>query len=79
MFVINTLFLQEYIFKIELKLNFKDDLEKYLQDIEDDIGKISSSNDENYDDDDGKYKMCIIIILIHVNIIIIFSFMFRNK
>ncbi len=79
MFVINTLFLQEYIFKIELKLNFKDDLEKYLQDIEDDIGKISSSNDENYDDDDGKYKMCIIIILIQVNNIFIFPFMFRTK
>jgi len=62
-----------------LKLNFKDDLEKYLQDIEDDIGKISSSNDENYDDDDGKYKMCIIIILIQVNNIFIFPFMFRTK
>ena len=35
----------------------KNDLEKYLKDIEDDIGKISSSDeDESDDDDDGKYK-----------------------
>ena len=40
-----------------MKTDFKNNLKKCLKDIEDDIGKISSSDeDESDDDDDGKYK-----------------------